>query len=242
MAVQQRARAEGKSRDNEWIVDLVAACLTGDALRWYVDLEESVQNDWKLLRKAMLRQYPRMPARRGASTSTSTSAPTVPTPALAEAPPSPLSVIGATSSTVAVYRIRAYFNDGSSAYLLSGNPWRTVWLTQDTAEALTVDWTPESELEIIQTDTRTGKKLGLVWNFQPEDLFLAEDPTDCGVIFLSSPRGGLPPVYPAGLQQKTWAATSDAWLTPVSEDRTFQDNIRFAAGSTFDLSYTQSEA
>lgn len=53
-AVRNQARAAGKSRDNDWIVDFVAACLLGDALHWYEKLDPEVQNDWNRLRKAIL--------------------------------------------------------------------------------------------------------------------------------------------------------------------------------------------
>lgn len=57
-AVRNYARAAGKSRDNDWIVDFVAACLLGEALHWYEELEPAVQNDWNLLRKALLSWHP----------------------------------------------------------------------------------------------------------------------------------------------------------------------------------------
>lgn len=53
-AVRNHARAAGRSRDNDWIVDFVAACFLGDALHWYEELGPRVQNDWDLLRKAIL--------------------------------------------------------------------------------------------------------------------------------------------------------------------------------------------
>ncbi|KAG8912026.1 hypothetical protein FRC00_005385, partial [Tulasnella sp. 408] len=32
-SVQWKARAEGRTRDNEWIADLVSTCMKGEALR-----------------------------------------------------------------------------------------------------------------------------------------------------------------------------------------------------------------
>lgn len=56
--VRGRAFSEGKQRDNEWICDFASTCFTGRALRWYEELDEEIQQDWKLLRQALLRQYP----------------------------------------------------------------------------------------------------------------------------------------------------------------------------------------
>ena len=58
LIIRQHAFAEGRSRDGEWIVDFVATCFTGSALRWYETLSSEVQSNWDLLRKAMLSQYP----------------------------------------------------------------------------------------------------------------------------------------------------------------------------------------
>lgn len=57
LAVQQKAYAEGKQRDKIWISDLVAASLARDALRWYAALEPTIQDDWKLLSKALLNRF-----------------------------------------------------------------------------------------------------------------------------------------------------------------------------------------
>lgn len=57
-AVRKKARAEGKLRDNDWMVDLVSSCLTGDALRWYAKLKRDQRDDWDLLQEALLDRYP----------------------------------------------------------------------------------------------------------------------------------------------------------------------------------------
>ncbi|KAG8906557.1 hypothetical protein FRB99_006671 [Tulasnella sp. 403] len=56
--VRQRALAAGKQRDNDWIIDFVTGCFTGDALRFYATLDEEVRNDWWLLHGALLQRYP----------------------------------------------------------------------------------------------------------------------------------------------------------------------------------------
>lgn len=56
-AVMKLAFAQGKQRDDAWIADFVATCLTKDALRWWIKLDEETQGSWKLLRKAMDLEY-----------------------------------------------------------------------------------------------------------------------------------------------------------------------------------------
>ncbi|KAG8987463.1 hypothetical protein FRB90_003322 [Tulasnella sp. 427] len=58
-SVKKSAKAAGKLRDNDWIVDEVSVALAGDALRWYIDLDEEAQSDWARLQRAIVRQYPR---------------------------------------------------------------------------------------------------------------------------------------------------------------------------------------
>lgn len=57
--VRQRARDAGKQKDNDWIINFVLDCFVGDALRWHVSLNQSIQEDWKMLQLAILVQYPR---------------------------------------------------------------------------------------------------------------------------------------------------------------------------------------
>ncbi|KAG8894769.1 hypothetical protein FRB99_001004, partial [Tulasnella sp. 403] len=57
-AVRQLAFAQGKQRDNEWIIDLVHKSLAGDALRWHAMLPQEIQNDWYRLQQALLTQFP----------------------------------------------------------------------------------------------------------------------------------------------------------------------------------------
>lgn len=56
--VRTSARKQGKSRDNDWLVDFAASALGGDALRWYCELDLSIANDWVTLQQALLRRYP----------------------------------------------------------------------------------------------------------------------------------------------------------------------------------------
>ncbi|KAG8895683.1 TOM (translocase of outer membrane) complex component, partial [Tulasnella sp. 417] len=56
-AVQRTAFAQGKQRDDAWITDFVASCLTKDALRWWIKLDLETQRNWDLLRRAMDIEY-----------------------------------------------------------------------------------------------------------------------------------------------------------------------------------------
>ncbi|KAG8906405.1 hypothetical protein FRC01_008035, partial [Tulasnella sp. 417] len=56
-AINRRAHAEGKLRDDQWIADLVAICLSNGALIWWSLLDEETQGSWRLLRKAMISRF-----------------------------------------------------------------------------------------------------------------------------------------------------------------------------------------
>ncbi|KAG8941818.1 hypothetical protein FRC04_004060, partial [Tulasnella sp. 424] len=56
-AIKERAYAEGKQKDNAWIADFASICFAKKALRWYEELNEETQSDWKLLRQAILAKY-----------------------------------------------------------------------------------------------------------------------------------------------------------------------------------------
>jgi len=88
-AIRNRALAEGKQRNDEWMADVAAACLIDDALRWFETLDEEVQGSWKRLRPALLFQYPKLETRRGSVQSTS-NGDLIPTPAAAPPLPAPI--------------------------------------------------------------------------------------------------------------------------------------------------------
>ncbi|KAG8907562.1 hypothetical protein FRC01_007646, partial [Tulasnella sp. 417] len=56
-AVNKRAYAAGKHKDNAWIADFAYPFFSRKALRWYDNLDEATQNDWKLLRSAILAEF-----------------------------------------------------------------------------------------------------------------------------------------------------------------------------------------
>ncbi|KIO24306.1 hypothetical protein M407DRAFT_26325 [Tulasnella calospora MUT 4182] len=134
--------------------------MTGEALRWYVELDEDTQNDWKLLRKAILRQYPS----RTQPSAPSSSRPTIPIPAAAATPPNPISTIQPTQASKATYRIRLYFGATKSKFFLSttaDNP--RVRLTNDHARAFNVCWTPGNELRLIENGVETQRMIFMHW-------------------------------------------------------------------------------
>ncbi|KIO26447.1 hypothetical protein M407DRAFT_24294 [Tulasnella calospora MUT 4182] len=56
-AVNTRAYAAGKQKDNAWIAEFAYPFFSRKALRWYDGLDEGTQNDWKLLRSAILAEF-----------------------------------------------------------------------------------------------------------------------------------------------------------------------------------------
>ncbi|KAG8913588.1 hypothetical protein FRC01_004473 [Tulasnella sp. 417] len=78
-AVKKIALKEGKHQDSEWTAAFASTCFYGPALRWFEELDENVQSDWKLLRRAILQKWP-AEARAGGSASGSL-------PTFAAAPP-----------------------------------------------------------------------------------------------------------------------------------------------------------
>ncbi|KIO27523.1 hypothetical protein M407DRAFT_190200 [Tulasnella calospora MUT 4182] len=57
--VRRRALDQGKQRDNEWMAIFASSCFAGDAFYWYEELADSVQDDWSLLRPALLTRFGR---------------------------------------------------------------------------------------------------------------------------------------------------------------------------------------
>ncbi|KIO33712.1 hypothetical protein M407DRAFT_17329 [Tulasnella calospora MUT 4182] len=214
LSVQRTARKEGKSRDNEWIIDLVSSSLTGDALRWYVELDEDTQNDWKLLRKAILQQYPKH-----SKPSTASLQPTIPTPAAAANPPNTISLIQPIQASNSTYRIRVYFDITPSDYYLSTNDDKHVCLTKNVERALSVCWTPETELQLIENGVKTQRMIGLIWTVAIEDRHNPSSTTDVALFFLSDPLGNVPSItsHSGRVQMTRWSVDKDGWLQSYSD-------------------------
>lgn len=62
MAIKKEALAQGKLRDDDWIVGLVETHMEGTALRWFETLDDATQYNWKLLKQALLARYPAEPS------------------------------------------------------------------------------------------------------------------------------------------------------------------------------------
>ncbi|KAG9022096.1 hypothetical protein FRB95_000874 [Tulasnella sp. JGI-2019a] len=56
-AVRKHAYFHGKQRDEEWITDLVASSLSGDALTWHVMLPIHIKKDWEKLQRALVEEF-----------------------------------------------------------------------------------------------------------------------------------------------------------------------------------------
>jgi len=56
--IRQRARAKGKLQDDTWIMELVFACLSGNALRWESTLSPDIRSSWSRFQRALLERYP----------------------------------------------------------------------------------------------------------------------------------------------------------------------------------------
>ncbi|KAG8938729.1 hypothetical protein FRC04_007826, partial [Tulasnella sp. 424] len=59
--IRQRAAAEGKENDSEWIVRLAFPCFFGNALKWHASLPSDVRSNWETLERAILLNYPHRP-------------------------------------------------------------------------------------------------------------------------------------------------------------------------------------
>lgn len=45
-------------RDDKWVAEYASTCFNGDALFWFLELGEEVQESWKRLRLALSRRFP----------------------------------------------------------------------------------------------------------------------------------------------------------------------------------------
>ncbi|KAG9021582.1 hypothetical protein FRB95_001910 [Tulasnella sp. JGI-2019a] len=56
-AIRKHAYLHGKQRDDEWITDLVATCLSGIALTWHVMLPSQIAWHWGSLQQALVERF-----------------------------------------------------------------------------------------------------------------------------------------------------------------------------------------
>ncbi|KAG8967709.1 hypothetical protein FRC05_001967 [Tulasnella sp. 425] len=56
-AIREQALKSEKQTDNRWMADDASIRFGGDALKWFENLEDEVQTNWRLLRRAILSHY-----------------------------------------------------------------------------------------------------------------------------------------------------------------------------------------
>ncbi|KAG8916838.1 hypothetical protein FRC01_002842 [Tulasnella sp. 417] len=57
-SIQRTAFQHNRIRDDRWIAEYASTCFSGDALEWFLELEEETQESWKRLRLAFVRRFP----------------------------------------------------------------------------------------------------------------------------------------------------------------------------------------
>ncbi|KAG8930702.1 hypothetical protein FRC00_001011 [Tulasnella sp. 408] len=159
--IYQVAQREGRIRDDAWIADFAVACFIGDALRWYDELEPEVQNDWRLLKRAILQKYP--PDSLSRSIESWDQDPTIPTPAAAVPPPKPYFPID-----VCYYRLRVFFDDKASSYMLGTGGTRSLFLTKRIEDSLVVFWSSYGRLMAVEQGVETTCTIALFWYTSPK--------------------------------------------------------------------------
>ncbi|KIO32029.1 hypothetical protein M407DRAFT_118691 [Tulasnella calospora MUT 4182] len=60
-SIQRTAFQHNRIRDDRWIAEYASTCFSGDALEWFLELEEETQESWKRLRLAFVRRFPQTP-------------------------------------------------------------------------------------------------------------------------------------------------------------------------------------
>ncbi|KAG8945893.1 hypothetical protein FRC00_009899, partial [Tulasnella sp. 408] len=118
-SITKMAHEAGKYRDNDWIIERVEVALAGDALRWYIELDPEIQNDWKLLRKAIMQQYPSptqrtFPEMNRTGSTNLRELSTIPTPAAAP----PLAPEAPTRPSQKLFNIRLLYGNAATSYFL----------------------------------------------------------------------------------------------------------------------------
>ncbi|KIO33725.1 hypothetical protein M407DRAFT_17340 [Tulasnella calospora MUT 4182] len=165
-SVMMAAKAAGKLRDNSWIVDEVSVAFAGDALRWYIELDDETRNDWLLLRRAIIQKYP-PPSQRswhGSGPSTPSQPLTVPTPATAAHFPSSFASMNASQK---YFYIQAVLQD-TGGLLYIGVKNGDVVLVTSRSEGVRVRLDSQTkELRAIQMPglTFTGEKFEIRYSF-----------------------------------------------------------------------------
>ncbi|KAG8995361.1 hypothetical protein FRB90_000203 [Tulasnella sp. 427] len=161
-SVKKAAKAAGKLRDNDWIVDEVSVALAGDALRWFIDLDEETQSDWIRLQRAIVRQYPRKEPR--------TQAPSEPTIVLtpAAAVSHPLAAPATIVTPEKRFYIRIAFRGSTGAAfvtIIDGSPYLVP--TSSPYEAIQVQYNPDTKQLSVTKGNCIGDCISLYYYSKP---------------------------------------------------------------------------
>ncbi|KAG8923030.1 hypothetical protein FRC01_013315 [Tulasnella sp. 417] len=169
-AVRKAGFQAQKIRDDAWMADYASTCLTGRALRYYETLSPEVQGDWRLLRQALLKEYPPRESDNAGAQAGGSSNPQAPTPAAAAPAPSQkkrglIKVKGTDGEDF------GYLGFGVAATKSSLG----AGFAQD--KALSVSYTSISQQFEIDIEQPSGKRkvLGIHWNSTPTSARAAPD-------------------------------------------------------------------
>lgn len=167
-AVRKAGFQAKKIRDDAWMADFASTCLTGRALRFYESLSPEIQGDWRLLRQALLQEYPPTEPDNSNVQVGGSSHCQAPTPAAAAPPP----------SQNQRGRIRVRGADGSDFEYLGYGVTSTkssVGAGFSQTEALIIRYVPVGQSFEIDLEQVAGKRqvLGLYWGSSPTSDMLA---------------------------------------------------------------------
>lgn len=162
--IRKRALAEKKHRDNEWIAYLASSCFVGDALYWYEDLDQEIQDDWSRLRPAMMAKFgrtrppPHDPNLSISAPQAAASSITIPTPAAA--PPVPDSIPLLRKGLLKVLGLNGRCHGYIAARIENGQ-YRSI--TETPQLALSVLLPPSSSKHIFEIKVAPNDSVGIVW-------------------------------------------------------------------------------
>ncbi|KAG8952251.1 hypothetical protein FRC04_004958, partial [Tulasnella sp. 424] len=133
--VQRIAFQQGKQRDDDWVADFAATCFSGEALEWYIGLDEETQTSWRKLRAGLIHQWP---IECGKTPNGNTKVDPAHTPASAPAT-APLHSLPRTSSKVSLGSIKVQWDGGETSLgYVTFDAEGTCIIQQDAALALVV--------------------------------------------------------------------------------------------------------
>lgn len=132
--VQRTAFQQGKQREDDWVADFVATCLSGEALEWYIGLDEETQTSWRKLRAGLIQRWSIQSGKASSARSDVNSA-NLPAPAPATTPPHSLP---RTSNKILRGIIKVAVTDTQSLGYITLDAEGTCIIQKDAALALVV--------------------------------------------------------------------------------------------------------